>query len=140
MRQILLLTSSLLAACSVDLGKLRHHDYPTDAPSEKTTPDLCDASPHLDADPSIPPDAQPDLLLSDVHTDAEQDLSTHDLAPKSPIGSNCINSLQCTSGFCTNNVCCNVAQCVDTCVPDGITTCPTYSGWTCSPYGTCRAY
>ena len=206
MQHILLLTALLLSACSVDLSKLRRHNYPTDAPSEKPSPDLFfrDASPHMDADPnsnipadaqldlflddishhpdaapdisipadaqldlflddishhpdatpdlSIPADAQLDLFLDDIShhpdvapdlsipADARQDLFVHDLAPKSPIGSNCVDSPQCASGFCTNNVCCNVAQCVDTCVPDGITTCPTYSGWTCSPYGTCRGY
>jgi len=156
MQHILLLTALLLSACSVDLSKLRRHNYPTDAPSEKPSPDLFfrDASPHMDADPNsnIPADAQLDLFLDDIShhpdvapdlsipADARQDLFVHDLAPKSPIGSNCVDSPQCASGFCTNNVCCNVAQCVDTCVPTGITTCPPYSGWTCSPYGTCRAY
>jgi hypothetical protein len=149
MRQILILTASLLTTCTVDLSKLRPSNHPADAQIDISSRD---ANPHLDADPTDtqldlsshetipyleaePADTQVDLSLRDTAQD-----STPDLTPRSPIGSKCSSSSQCISGFCTDNVCCNVAQCVDTCIPNGTTTCAPYNGWTCAPYGTCRGY
>jgi hypothetical protein len=139
MRQILILTASLLTTCTVDIDKLRHHSYP-----DTSQPDLVsrsDLSPHLDT-PSNDPSFRLDETLDSNTPDATPDLAKNipDTAPKSPIGTNCILASQCSSNHCTDNVCCNVAQCTDTCVPTGITTCPPYSGWTCAPYGTCRGY
>lgn len=56
------------------------------------------------------------------------------------IGSACRNSESCSGGHCTDGVCCTVSKCVDTCIPSATSSCPVYSGWTCAPYGTCRAF
>jgi hypothetical protein len=68
------------------------------------------------------------------------DLSNDTTVIRLPQGSICNNNSQCSSGYCTDGVCCSVAKCIDTCMVSGGTNCPVYNGFTCSPFGTCRAY
>jgi len=78
------------------------------------------------------PDTSPDLTVPD--------LASPDLAPTLPSGSPCTHNKECDSTFCTDGVCCDVAKCVNTCIPNGITACAPYNGFTCAPYGTCRGF
>lgn len=108
---------------TVDLTTLT--DGPIDLPRDQTT---------LDAGKD---------LTADVGVDLPRDLSSPDRPPDITLlklGSACGSSAQCSSSHCTDSVCCNVAKCVDTCVPSGGTSCPPYNGFTCAPYGSCRAY
>ena len=80
--------------------------------------------------------SSPDLGSDTIH----RDLGVPDASPKKSLGIRCGNPSQCSSGFCTDGVCCVVALCRDDCVPSAINNCPVYEGWTCAPGGTCRAY
>jgi len=92
-------------------------------------------------DAYVPPiDTSPDLTRDSTIPDLPRDLATPDSAPRKSLGTSCGNPDQCSSGYCTNGVCCSVALCYDTCVPSAINSCPVYNGWTCAPSGTCRAY
>jgi hypothetical protein len=97
------------------------------------TPDL--PSPDIILAPDLTPDLAPDLAPKSTDT-----MPNHpDNAPLLALGNTCQHDNQCQQGHCTNEVCCTVAKCVDTCDPSR-SACPPYNGWTCAPYGTCRAY
>ncbi len=81
-------------------------------------------------------DSQSDLVI--IHDVKSEDMSPR--ANKLPTGKECSNGNSCDSGFCVDGVCCNVSKCEDTCVPSSVSSCPKYSGWTCAPYGSCRAF
>ena len=125
----------------------------TDLIADLRSPDLLTNTPDLAADtssdlssdlspPDLVVDTSPDLVVDtspDLKLDLKPDLSIPDLSPNLPIGTACIHNNDCRSSFCTDNVCCDVAKCVDTCTP-GSSTCTPYNGFTCAPYGTCRGY
>ena len=114
------------------------------------SPPSADISPDLTADllSDYTDNPIPDSAIADSSTDRlmyrvsdlKLDLPTPDLTPTRPLGTLCGSNDECSSSFCTNGVCCNVASCFDTCVPNGITTCAPYNGFTCAPLGTCRGY
>jgi hypothetical protein len=117
----------------------------TDLIADSRSPDLLTNTLDLAGDTSsdltsdLPP---PNLIVDtspDLKPDLKPDLSTPDLSLNLPIGTSCIHNNDCRSSFCTDNVCCDVAKCVDTCTP-GSSTCTPYNGFTCAPYGTCRGY
>ena len=108
--------------------------------SDSTISDLISDSKAV-ADSLTVPDLAPLDLPRETSVDVLQtDLSIDTTVIKSPQGSTCSNNSQCSSGYCTDGVCCSVAKCIDTCVVSGGTNCPVYNGFTCSPFGTCRAY
>jgi hypothetical protein len=134
-------------------------DLTTQSQPPDTSPDLSkiDNSPSLskpdvladltpDLIPYLAPDLSPDLtpnrtpdLAPDLTPDSKPDSRSPDTSPNLPLGTSCSRNTDCNSSFCTNGVCCNVAVCLDTCVP-GTSTCAPYSGFTCAPYGTCRGF
>lgn len=117
-----------------DLGR---YDIAPDLQQQPSTPDV---SPGLG--PDVSPDLRPDLAPDfgpDLGLDLRKDLSTPDLSPNLPQGTSCSRNSDCRSSFCTDGVCCEVAKCVDTCIP-GSSACTPYNGFTCAPFGTCRGF
>jgi hypothetical protein len=128
----------LLCGCAVDDVKI--HTWRGPAPT---------FSPAADASLDLPIDLPPDLSIEAVDSrpvlagDASDSDLSRDLADSSSkrsLGTRCESPSQCANGHCTDGVCCQVAECHDTCVPSSINSCPVYLGWTCAPAGTCRAY
>ena len=141
----------LLCGCAVDDVAISHWRGP--APSSSSAadasspvvPDVQGRDPRPDSSllPDLPTDHQSDLAESlDLPTDLlpDLDLGALDSSSKRILGTRCGSPSQCASGHCTDGVCCQVAECHDTCVPSSINSCPVYLGWTCAPAGTCRAY
>lgn len=99
------------------------------SPSRDLTPDKESPS-SLDTRPDLPRDLVVDLSKTDLQPDT---------TPLS-IGTKCLKPADCQSGFCTDGVCCAVEKCIDTCVPGSSYACAPYTGFTCSPLGTCRGF
>lgn len=119
---------------SADMVEIQIVDLQPSVDARQSPSDASEAP--ADASEANPP---PDLPKDLTPPDLTRDLPPPDLTPKLNVGTTCSTSAQCGSGHCTDGVCCTVDKCVDTCVPT-TTACPPYNGFTCAPYGTCRAF